>query len=68
MITVGHAFVPTGRVVRVRTARLWGTLHGIGGTNFDDMLINMILDAYDEDDHGGDNRCGPYGVLLYVHN
>jgi hypothetical protein len=22
---------------------LWGTTLGIGGTNFDDMLINMIL-------------------------
>jgi hypothetical protein len=27
----------------MRTACLWGTTLGIGGTNFDDMLINMIL-------------------------
>jgi hypothetical protein len=43
MIPVGHAFVSARRVVRVRTARLWGTLDGVGGTNFDEMLINMIL-------------------------
>jgi hypothetical protein len=43
MIPVGYAFVSAGRVVRVRTPRLWGALHGIGGTNLDDMLINMIL-------------------------
>jgi hypothetical protein len=42
MIPVGHAFVSAGRVVRVRTARLWGALRGIGATNFDDMLINVI--------------------------
>jgi hypothetical protein len=43
MIPVGYAFVSAGWVVRMRTACLWGTTLGIGGTNFDDMLINMIL-------------------------
>jgi hypothetical protein len=43
VIPVGHAFVSAGWAMRVRTARLGSTLHGISGINFDDVLVNMIL-------------------------
>jgi hypothetical protein len=47
MIPVGHAFVSAGWVVRVQTARLWGALNGIGGTNPDDMLCHKTTGCLD---------------------
>jgi hypothetical protein len=29
--------------MRMSTARLWRALHGIGGTDWDDMFIHMVL-------------------------
>jgi hypothetical protein len=43
MIPMGHSFVPAGRAMHVRAARLWRTPHRIGITDLDHMLVNMIL-------------------------
>jgi hypothetical protein len=43
MITMRHRFVPAGRAMLVRAARLRRALHGVGGVDRDDMLIDMVL-------------------------
>src|SRR6516225_5601987 len=43
MVAMGHDFVPTGRAMLVRAARLRRALHGIGGIYWDHVLVNVIL-------------------------
>ena len=43
VVTMGHGFVSAGRPMLVRAARLRRALHGIGGVDRDDVLIDMIL-------------------------
>jgi hypothetical protein len=42
VIPMGHGFMPAGRTMLVRAARLWRALDGIRVIDRDDMLINMI--------------------------
>ena len=43
VVSMGHGCVAAGWAMLVRAVRLRRTLHGIGGGDRDDMLINMIL-------------------------
>src|SRR5258708_7780885 len=43
VITVGHGCVLAGRAMLVRAARLRRALHGVGGIDRDDVLVDMIL-------------------------
>jgi hypothetical protein len=43
VVPVRHGLVPAGRAMLVRAAGLWRALHGIGGTDRDDMFIDVIL-------------------------
>jgi hypothetical protein len=43
VITMGHGFVPAGRAMLVRAARLWRALYGVGGIDRDDVLVDMIV-------------------------
>jgi hypothetical protein len=43
MVTMRHRFVPAGRAMLVRAARLRRALDGVGGADVDRMLVDMIL-------------------------
>jgi hypothetical protein len=43
MIAMRHGFVPAGRAMLVRAARLRRALHGIGRIDRDDVLVDVIL-------------------------
>jgi hypothetical protein len=43
VVTMRHHFVPAGWAMLVRAVRLRRALRGIGGSDRDDMLIDMIL-------------------------
>jgi hypothetical protein len=43
VVPMGQGLVPARRAVLVRTARLRRALHGIGGIDRNDVLIDMIL-------------------------
>jgi hypothetical protein len=43
MVTMRHRFVPAGRAMLVRAARLRRALQGIAGIHRDCMLVNVIL-------------------------
>jgi hypothetical protein len=43
MVAMGHGFVPAGRAMLVRAARLRRALHGIGGIDWDHVLVDVIL-------------------------
>jgi hypothetical protein len=43
VIAVGHRFVPAGRAMLVRAARLRRALHGIAGIDRECMLVDVIL-------------------------
>jgi hypothetical protein len=43
MIPMRDRFVPAGRAMLVRAARLRSALHGVGGVDRDDMLIDMVF-------------------------
>jgi hypothetical protein len=43
VIPMRHGFVPAGQAMLVRAARLRRALHGVGGIDRDDVLIDMIL-------------------------
>jgi hypothetical protein len=42
MVAMGHSFVPAGRAMLVRATRLRRALHGIGGIDWDHVLVNVI--------------------------
>jgi hypothetical protein len=43
VIAMRNGFVPAARAMRVRAASLGSAVHGIGGADGDDMLVDMIL-------------------------
>jgi hypothetical protein len=43
VIAMGHRFVPAGRTMPVRAARLRRALHGVGGIDRDRVLVDVIF-------------------------
>jgi hypothetical protein len=43
VVPMRHGLVRAGRTMLVRAAGFWRALHGIGSTDCDNMLVNMIL-------------------------